>query len=300
MDSRPYVQTYTAVVGDKRCNAYCPYCVSKMTPCPEFSETTNWSNFERGAKLAEKWGATTFLITSKGEATLHRDKVFSFANAAGAYFPIIELQTNGILLPQYLEERDSAHGGVKTLDLWKTAGLTTIALSSVGPDWDFNKSLISRHYPDPHELIPNLREKGFCVRLSVIMVRDGVDSMYMLRETIRWANRIGVDQLKVYPVNRPKSSDNSLVYDWVGKNCVSESALEMCEMFLKEKAVAIRQLAHGDTVYSYKDDTMKTDQNVAFGSCLTEGNPDNEIRQLIFCGDGHVRYSWQYEAAILF
>lgn len=293
--SKPYVQTYTAVVGDKSCNANCPYCISKMTPCQEFDRKIDWRNFKRGAELASKWGATTFLITSKGEATLKNDVVLDFIKEAANYFPIIELQTNGVLLPKLIDNH--------MVELWKEAGLTTLAISSLGPDLNLNRKLISNKYCDPKEIVPMLKKFGYCVRLSTIMTKAGVYNVDGLVATIHFANDIGVDQLKIYPVNRPEKSENQKISDWVDNNRPEDKDLMACEDFLNNRhsrATVIHQLAHGDLVYSYQDDTMDTDQNVAFGSCLTEGNLNNEVRQLIFCSDSHIRYSWQYEAAILF
>ena len=96
MSSKPYVQTYTAVVGNQACDANCPYCISKTTVnCIDTNSVdVNWRNFLKGAKLSRDWGASTFLITGKGEPTLHPKLVLEFImNAKDAGFPIIEIQT---------------------------------------------------------------------------------------------------------------------------------------------------------------------------------------------------------------
>ena len=291
MESKPYVQTYAIVVGDTACNAKCPYCVSKMTPSHRIAPNINWDKFKKGAVLASKWGATTCLLTGKGEATLFPLKCKCFIEAASKTFPIVELQTNGILLPNMVKDG--------TLRKWCDAGLTTIAISSVSPDLSFNRKLISPDYPDMKDLVPKLKSMGLCVRFSVIMVKGGVDSYDDVIDTIRFANEIGVDQLKIYPVSKPDNCRNSYA-QWVDENMPSY----IIEGFVSVPYMhPIRKLAHGDMVYSYRDSygiCKNGDQNISIGSCLTEGHAEDEIRQLIFCSDNHVRYSWQYNAAILF
>ena len=294
MQDRPYVQTYTAVVGNRACNANCPYCISKMTPCHREDDLTdvNWRNFEAGARLARQWGASTFLITSKGEATLIPTLVENFIISASPHFPVIELQTNGLRVADL--EKDNH------LTRWYEAGLTTVALSAVHFFTGPNKALISDRYPPLAETIKLLKggRHPFCVRLSIIMTKGLVSTVKDVEDAIKWAAENGVDQLKLYPVTCPKNTENKEVKDWVEHRQLFTHELEAIHSILKPHTV-IRQLVHGDTVYAYKTDDMETDQNVAFGSCLTESE-GNDIRQLIYCRDGHVRTSWQYNAAILF
>jgi len=267
-----------------------------MTPSFVKNGTTkvNWRNFIKGAKLARDWGASTFLITSKGEATFYPELVLEFIEeGTDAGFSIIELQTNGLNLKQLDEDG--------WLDKWYKAGLTTISLSCVHYEIEFNRSLISDAYPDISESVKILKNsnRSFCVRLSVIMVKDGIDSIGKVKNIVQFANRLGIDQVKLYSVNRPTISVNEKVAEWVDKNSIDEDFSKNLKLFLDATCFIVRKLVHGDTIYSWKDKTMTYDQNVAYGSCLTE-NPGNEIRQLIYCRDGHIRYSWQYQAAILF
>lgn len=300
MNDHPYVQTYTAVVGNRKCNAKCPYCVSKMTPCHVQNGTTkvNWRNFIKGAKLAKDWGASTFLITSKGEATLYPQIVFEFIRTGVTLgYSIIELQTNGLNLAQL--ERDG------WLDKWYDAGLTTIAISAVHYDRKINQEIIAENYPELKDSVAILKKKDreFCVRLSVILIKGGIDSIGKAKDMIQQANYMGIDQLKLYPVNRPFETQNEKIAKWVDEHVPEESFLLGLQRLLNATCTVVRHLVHGDTIYSWKDKTMEKDQNVAYGSCLTEGNSrkqSNEIRQLIYCRDGHIRYSWQYNAAILF
>jgi hypothetical protein len=53
------------------------------------------------------------------------------------------------------------------------------------------------------------------------------------------------------------------------------------------------RLPHGADVYDFRG------QNVCLNNCLTPPNSE-EIRQIIFFPDGHLRYDWVYEGAIIF
>lgn len=292
-DNRPDVQTYTAVAGNHCCNAHCPYCVSKQTPChrEDNSLEVDWINFDAGAKYAMMFGAATFLITSKGEATLFPDQITTFImNGHRLGFPIIELQTNGLLLRSLAEK-----GHLKK---WKKEGLNLVALSCVSARQEVNKDMIGKGYLDLEESVKILHDHGISVRLSCIMIRGLVHDLERSKEMIQYANRIGVEQLKLYPVSLAKNCLRNDIKEWLDQRIPLGVDMTMLKQHLDACHVTLRHLAHGDTVYSYSDDETE-DQNVAFGSCLTESS-GNDIRQVIYCRDGHVRYSWQYKSAILF
>lgn len=296
MSDRPYVQTYTAVVGNHKCNAKCPYCVSKMTPKHKDNDDidVNWKNFDKGSRLAKNWGASTFLITSKGEATLYPEKILEFIKKTNDNYPIIELQTNGLALQQ-LDQNG-------WLDKWHEAGLTTIALSSVHYDTEINRQIISKDYPNLEETVRLLKKphRSFCVRMCVILIKDGIDSFKKVTNLVQNFNKMDIDQIKIYPVNKPANSNDEKISNWIDENKPDDLFCKDLKRFLDVTCTPVRKLAHGDTVYSWKDKDMLKDQNIAYGSCLTENDDKKEIRQLIYCRDGHIRYSWQYRASILF
>jgi len=132
------------------------------------------------------------------------------------------------------------------------------------------------------------------------MIKGGIDNIEKAIEMIHFSNRIGFDQLKLYPVNRPFRTENVEMAKWIDSHIPDKNFLHELKNLLENKCAIIRKLVHGDTIYSWKDEGMEKDQNVAFGSCLTECENENEIRQIIYCSDGHIRYSWQYNGAILF
>lgn len=62
------IQTLTLVAGNDKCNAQCPFCVSKMTGRKD-NVNDDWEyngrNLSKACILASRCGATTALITGK-------------------------------------------------------------------------------------------------------------------------------------------------------------------------------------------------------------------------------------------
>ena len=151
------------VCGTTACNAHCPFCVSKTTPNVNLPTSVNTRNLNIACRLAEKAGATTCLITGKGEPTLYPDMITDYILYVKNYFPFIELQTNGIELDN-LNER----GYIK---YWYSIGLTTICLSAVSIDQYQNKEIYGEGYPLISPLARKLSDIGLTVRLSVMLCK---------------------------------------------------------------------------------------------------------------------------------
>jgi len=75
------IGTFSVVCGTNACNAKCPFCISRMTGTKSGlvpPSEVNWRNLRVACRLAEKAGATTALITGKGEPTLWPELVGRF------------------------------------------------------------------------------------------------------------------------------------------------------------------------------------------------------------------------------
>lgn len=292
-NEKPYVQTYTVVAGSLACNARCPYCIAKMTPAQGVEKKlpeVNWRNHDKGARLAREWGAATALITSKGEATLYPEQLTEFVHSLRQReFPLIELQTNGIKLIEPSFE--------KHLDDWYAWGMTTIAVSIAHYDSKKNKSIYQPHTEnllDLGKLVDRIHGKGFSVRLSCIMIRDYIDSTEELCRLLEFAKDNNVEQVTATPARKPGKSESKEVADYVEAHMLPEKTICDMKNFLNSNGKKLRKLMHGAMIYDYKS------QNICLNDCLTIDPDDISIRQMIFFPDGHVRYDWQYEGAVLF
>jgi len=292
MDEKPYVQTYSIVAGSRACDLACKYCVSQMTPHQGVEmklPDVNWRNFDLGAKLARDWGASTALITSKGEAALFPEQITSYLESLHKHdFPMIELQTNG------LKMRSAKHLG-HMLD-WYELGMTTVAISIAHYDSEKNEEVCVPKTKDKLDLprtIDQLHNVGFSVRLSAVMVKGYLDNIEEIERLVDFGLEQGVEQLTVRPVDKPNKSENPEIAEWVENHLVNDKIDGMRD-FLDENGTRLRELVHGAIVYDYKG------QNICLSNCLTVEADDNAIRQIIFFPDGHVRYDWQHKGAILF
>ena len=97
--------TFSVVVGDARCNAASPFCISKMTA----SEASDYIQFDEdrfdcACRIVDqmKDGLLTVLLTGQGEPLLFPKQITRYLNVLDGRFPQVELQTNGTLVQKNL------------------------------------------------------------------------------------------------------------------------------------------------------------------------------------------------------
>lgn len=287
------IRTYTAIVGTRACNARCPYCVSRMTPdqCVSMKlSEPNWRNFEIGCNFARSSESSTVLLTGKGEPTLFPEQITAFLEHIKPYgFSFAELQTNGIV---FLQQKEKYR---KHLEEWYKLGLTTIALSIVHYRKEENKAIFQPdgQYMDVRELISYLHSLGFSVRLTCMMFAGGIDSVDEVKNLIVFAKENQVEQLTVREIDMPEKSEEETVADWVRNHRLPTGRVEEIRKFLDKEGKELMRLIHGAIVYDVDG------QNICLSNCLTLDSSSEDLRQLIFFPDGHLRYDWQYPGAIL-
>ena len=279
------VETFSILVGDKRCNAHCPFCVSKMT-CDgnlKNNPSVKWVNFHKAIRFAQINNVTTVILTGKGEPTLAPEMIKKYLTqmCVSQYkFPFIELQTNGILLPKLTNELESFYN----------LGLSTISLSSVHYKLEKNKEIYGDKYNDLKFLVKILHDIGFTVRVNCIMIKDYIYSIDKILEFAKYAKEINIDQLTFRPVTLPEINTSAKeVYDWI----IDNKPETIRDIDFWHYGHELLSLPHGAKVYDYEG------QNVCLSNCLTETTDPENIRQLIFFPNGELRYSWQYDGARL-
>jgi len=302
MSARPYVQTFTAVAGSGACNCRCMHCVSKMTPnpCDDQQHPINWRNFIIGAQMANQYGSNTFLITGKGEPTLFPEQITQYLeHIKDRGYPLIELQTNGVNLAK---ESFDAH-----LLKWYKLGLTTIALSIGHYDSIENAEIVRPNVETDRFNIADLIYKlhnidiehhtGFSIRLTCMLVKGYIDNINEVLNLIDFARNNKVEQITIRRIERPSNPMNLDVAKYVDEHTVSLETIEYIRKIISEGGTLVRRLVHGGLVYDYHN------QNICISNCLTITpdieNSADDIRQIIFFQDGHVRYAWQHLGAIL-
>jgi molybdenum cofactor biosynthesis enzyme MoaA len=288
------IQTFSIVAGSEACNARCPFCVSKMTVSHGLGlrePEVNWRNFRKACQLAARSGVTTAMLTGKGEPTLFPAQITRYLEAmAGFEFPLLELQTNGIVLQQQ-RERYAPH-----LVQWHGLGLSTVAVSIMHHDPERNREIYlphQDHYVDLPALIDLLHQVGLSVRLACVMAGGYVDSVAEVEALVAFAREHRVEQLSVRPVARPGESRDGATAAWTAAHQLPDAAQEAIADWVAAAGTKLMTLGHGAVVYDVGG------QNLCLTDCLTIQPTTEDLRQLIFFPDGHLRYDWQYPGAIL-
>lgn len=287
-------KTFSILAGSEACNARCPFCVSKMTPPQGITlkePKVNWRNFKISATLAKQSGVDTAMITSKGEPTLFPEQITKYLDALTEFkFPFIELQTNGIPISEKREKYDPF---VKE---WYEKGLTMPAISIVHYDSEKNRQIYlpyKKQYIDLPELINYFHDIGLSVRLACVAVNGFIDGSEKLEKLIEFAKENKVEQLTVRPVNKPEETRNQEVYDWTLEHHLQENQLQDISSYLERNGTELLELPYNGIVYDVNG------QNVCITNSLTRNKDPERVRQLIFFPDGHIRYDWEKEGAIL-
>ena len=289
---RPYVKTYSVCVGNRVCNAKCPFCIARMTGTagvePGEAPVIDPVRLRKGAELAKHLGATTALITGKGEPTLWPERLYEALDVVKEVFPLVEVQTNGIALSDWILG-----------EMW-ARGVTMVALSAVHYRTEANKECYGDKYPFSGlmGLVDAVHLKNMSVRVTCMLCKGWIDSVNEVQRLIRWAHTQKVEQLTIRAITKPEIPSDKTVGDWVTAHQIDEKAMEEIYYHIYLKADRLNTLVHGN-VYAYNLGDGD-EQNVCLSDCLTHNPDSNEIRQLIYCPDGHVRYDWVHDAAIVF
>ena len=125
------IYSVSALVGDGACNANCDFCAGKYLRSEAKSSEENKlydKNLEAAIKLSARYGGWSLSLTSSGEPTCDPGaltdalKIYNKCAQEGAYFPNVNLFTNGILL-------GDENFCDKYLDTWRKLGLNNVAVS---------------------------------------------------------------------------------------------------------------------------------------------------------------------------
>lgn len=285
---------FSVVVGSEACIAKCPFCVSCETPNKENLKKTeiNWRNLKIAANLANRSNVDTVMLTSRGEPLLFPDEITEYLKHLKEFkFPFIELQTNGILLYKNKHKYD------KYLKTWYKEGLTTITISVISHKSEMNKKNYMQNgadYIDLPKLIEYLHELKFCVRLTCVCCKNVMDNSKEVAEFIKFAKENKVEQVTLRPLNDEYRREDAHL--WILENKLTDENKNEIRDYLDKNGTRLLELERIGTIYDVNG------QNVLLSLPLTkytrDTNPEN-LRNLIFFKDGHIRYEWEMEGGIL-
>ena len=134
---------------------------------------------------------------------------------------------------------------------------------------------------------------GFSIRLSCVLIKDFIDTVDELKNLVEFCKENDVEQLTIRPVRKPEKSEDDSVFNWTKNNEPAASSIKEINEFIRKEGKKLMTFSYGAEIYDLFG------QNIAISDCLTIKAETDEIRQLIFFPDGHLRYDWQYKGAIL-
>lgn len=290
-------QTYSIVAGNAYCNAGCFFCVSKMTTTPKkarelASHDIDWRNFHKATQMAKDGGVTTVLITGKGEPTIYPAEITAYLAELQQYkFPLIELQTNGILF-----QNKKLYGEHDYLKEWYDLGLSTVIISVVGVNPEQNRGIYlprAKEYPPLEKTVEMLHDRGLTVRFGVVMMRDCVDSPEKLEEVVAYCKNHEVEQLTFRPVNKAENTKDPETNRRIEESQLTQEQLAAINDYVEKIGKPLLNLVHNARVYDFRG------QNLCLTHSLTRDPNNTELRSLIFYPTGEITYDWEYPGAII-
>lgn len=276
--------TFSIVVGTGACNARCPFCVSKMTCRAAKKHDINWRRFKIACRVVEQArdGLVSAMFTGTGEPTLFPEDITQYLVDMEKRFPLVTLQTNGILLDKPILER------------WRDDGLTQVCISITSDSAPRSNEIMGIHDDSFNywQKVQLLHELDLSVRLNCTMLREGISQPEHVEELIDCCKENGVEQLTLREVDRP--SDPAAAPDvatYVDREKPVGAAKKLFHYLAMRGGHRLPDLPHGGVVFDYRD------QNVCISNCLTDTLDPNDIRQIIFFPTGEISYDWKHGGA---
>jgi sulfatase maturation enzyme AslB (radical SAM superfamily) len=285
------IYSVSALVGSSECNANCSFCAAKDLKKEATTNNKMPSTFKSALKLSARYGGWSLSLTGSGEPTCSPEAVtnalLDYRDCArqGAYFPNVNLFTNGILLG----DDDFCR---KYLPEWKELGLTAIAVSlhSTDPKGQ-NEAYRINNYPDLKVIFDNIKKYELQCRATLLLRREIPESLgsihdsyafYMSLEALR---RMGVENVTTWCIANPDGSYNY--------NSPTFWERMQIKRWLNKNAKLCHGHVWGGGVYDYRG------MLVRYTDYVSKHNPKKDyVRQLVVFQDGLVAYSWIKEGAL--
>ena len=279
------IYSVSALVGNGTCNANCGFCAGKYLRPQARENPFYYKNLESAIKLSARYGGWSLSLTSSGEATCDPDAltralvVYLKCAKEGAYFPNVNLFTNGILLAE-----DSFCK--KYLSSWKELGLTNIAVSIHAAEEEGQARAYNlREYPRLRVIADNIKRYGLGVRGTLLLRKNGVDNSAKYEAAVNTLIEKGIDNITSWPVGNPDGTRSEYT--------PSRWGLFGIRVWLHRNAKLCHGHEWGGGVYDYAGSILRLTDYV------TRHDPKKDfVRQLVVFQDGLVAYSWIREGAL--
>jgi sulfatase maturation enzyme AslB (radical SAM superfamily) len=279
------IYSVSAVIGNGTCNGNCSFCAGRYLRPQVNSSSSYWKNYKAAIRLSARYGGWSLSLTGSGEPTCDPESItkalqyYDECAREGAYFPNVNLFTNGILFG----DRSFCD---KWLPKWKSLGLTNIAISIHSADNEKQAKVYGvSSYPMFDIIRQNIEMYGIGVRATLLLRNGEIDNVSSFSEAIDFLIFLGYNNITAWPVGNPDGSPNE--YTPSGWN------LMKIRWWLKRNAIFCHGHVWGGGVYDYNGNLIRITNYV------TKHNPKKDyVRQLVVFQDGTVAYSWIREGAL--
>lgn len=280
-----HIYSVSALVGSGACNGNCEFCAGKYLRSQASDNELYWKNYESAIKLSARYGGWSLSLTSSGEPTCDPvavTKALAIYNKCanqGAYFPNVNLFTNGILF-----------GSKEFCDLWlpqwKKFGLTNVAISIHSTNQEKQASAYGlQHYPNFKTIFENIQNHGVGVRCTLLLRRGEVENAKTYQRAIETLIEYGINNITSWPIGNPDGSRTEFTPSRIG--------LASIRLWLARNAKFCHGHMWGGGVYDYHGTMLRITDYV------TRHNPKKDfVRQLVVFQDATVAYSWIREGAL--
>lgn len=279
------IYSVSALVGSEACNANCTFCAGKYLR-PQAKENKIYDkNLEAAIKLCARYGGWSLSLTSSGEPTCDPNaltsalEIYNKCAQQGAYFPNVNLFTNGIL---FGNEKFCD----KYLEKWRNLGLNNIAVSIHAADEREQAKIYGlKNYPDLETIVNNIQKHGLGVRATLLLRKGGVDSPKKYESAINELISKGINNITSWPIGNPDGTRNEYTPSRLG--------LFRIQTWLHMNAKICHGHVWGGGVFDYKGNILR------YTDYVTRHDPKKDfVRQLVVFQDGTVAYSWIRKGAL--
>ena len=280
------IYSVSALVGNGACNAHCGFCAGKyLRPQAAHEDALYHKNLEAAIKLSARYGGWSLSFTGSGEPTCDPDaltkalEVYDRCAKQGAYFPNVNLFTNGILFgdKKFCERH---------LPTWRQLGLTNVALSLHAADEEGQAQAYGiKEYPSIDDIVKNVTEQGVGIRGTLLLRKGGVDDATTYKAAVTTLIEKGLNNITSWPIGNPDGSRSP--------HTPSRLGLFGIRRWLQKNAKLCHGHAWGGGVYDYNGSILRITDYV------TRHDPKKDfVRQLVVFQDATVAYSWIREGAL--
>jgi len=279
------IYSVSALVGNGKCNADCSFCAGRYLRPQAKPNDIYDKNLEAAIKLSARYGGWSLSLTSSGEVTCDPDsltkalQIYNKCAQQGAYFPNVNLFTNGILFgdENFCKEY---------LPKWKELGLNNIAISIHAVDEKEQAEIYGlNNYPNLENIVDNIEEHGLGVRATLLLRKGGIDNPKKYEYAVKTLIDKKINNITSWPIGNPDGTRNEYT--------PSRRGLFRIKRWLHKNAKLCHGHVWGGGVFDYKGNILR------YTDYVTKHDPKKDfVRQLVVFQDGTVAYSWIREGAL--